>query len=527
MSKGLTRRELMKGALVGAGVLAGLGETDFFPAHAAETPKRGGVWRYARNRTPPGMDAHRSSEFFTCMSAMYDCLIDTVIDPQTYELKLIPGLATEWTPDKTGKRIVFSLRKGVPFHDGSKFNAAVAKWNLDRLRTHPKSYLAPDLKEIDSVEVLNDSTIAVNLKYPSVGLLHALSSARVWAGIVSKAFQEKNGDDELNRKGCGSGPFRYKNWIVDEKVVLERFPDYWKQGADGKSLPYLDGMEENYRPKIDQAVLDLRSGVLDTVHFPPPRDVAKIKEHQDLAYIELPPFEFQDVCCGFNNRKPPFNSLELRRACCYAIDRARFVKITGFGVSRPHMYPYTEMGVVGWSPKEWPDYTYNPQKAKELVKTAYPKGVTVNVLVISREPDTTYGELLKAMWEAVGIKTELKTMERLEWISNMKKDNFEIGFWQAATFPGGFVRDRLTTKSPGNWSNVSHPQVDQLVDQASETFDEPKRHQLMKEALRIVYDQAFLTCATALTHAVGTHKKVRGIRAYWRTLVAGEVWLGG
>jgi len=521
----MTRREFVKGTIVGAGALAGLAGTSLFFAQAAEPIKRGGIWRHARNRTTPGLDAHRVSEFFTCMNAMYDSLIDTLIDPKTNELKLVPGLATEWQTDKSSKRITFTLRKGVVFHDGSKFNAAVAKWNLDRVRTHPKSYLAPDLKEIESVEVLNDQTIAINLKYPSAALLYALSSARVWAGMVSKSFQEKHGEDELGRKGCGTGAFRYKNWIVDEKVVLERFPDYWKQGVDGKPLPYLDGMEENYRPKIDQAVLDLRSGSLDTVHFPAPRDVSKIKEHPDLVYLELPPFEFQDVCCGFNSRKGPFTSLELRRACCYGIDRARFVKITGFGISRPHMYPYIREGLLGWSPKDWLDYSYNPQKAKELVKAAYPKGVTVNVLVIAREPDTTYGELLKAMWEAVGIKTELKTMERLEWIKNMKKDNYEIGFWQGATFPGQLIRDRLTTKAPGNWANLSVPQVDQLMDEHAKTFNEAKRHELMKEALKIVYDQALLTCATALTQAVGTHKRVKGVRTYFRTLVASEVWM--
>ena len=471
------------------------------------------------------MDAHRSSEFFTCMNAMYDCLVDVAIDPKTYELKLVPGLATDWQVDKTSKRLTFNLRKGVEFHDGSKFNAAAAKWSLDRVRSHPKSYLAPDLKEIDSVEVLNDYSIAVNLKYPSAGLIYALSSARVWAGMVSKTFQEKHGDDELNRKGCGTGPFRYKNWIVDEKVVLERFPDYWKKGADGKALPYLDGMEEHYRPKIDQAVLDLRSGGLDTVHYPPPRDVSKIKEHPDLAYVELPPFEYQDVCCGFNTRKGPFTSLELRRACCYAIDRARFVKIVGFGVSRPHQYPYIREGMPGWSPKDWPDYSYNPQKAKDLLKTAFPRGVTVNMSVISREPDTTYGELLKAMWEAVGIRTELKATERLEWINNMKKDNFETGFWQGSTFPGGFVRDRIYTKSPPNWSNLSNPDVDRLLDEDAKTLDPAKRHELMKEAFKIVFDQALLTSATALTQAVGTHKRVKGIRTYWRTLAAAEVWM--
>jgi peptide/nickel transport system substrate-binding protein len=525
MSAGLTRREFVKGTLVGAGALAVLGGASFFSAQAAEPVKRGGVWRYARNRTVPSMDGHRVSEYFTCITALYDCLLDVKIDPKTNEAKLVPGLATEWRWDKDHKRVTFTLRKGVVFHDGSKFDAHVAKWNLDRVRSDPKSFLAPDLKEIDSVEVLNENTIAANLKYPSGGLLYNLSAARGWAGMVSKAFQEKNGDDELGRKSCGSGPFRLKSWLVDEKVALERFPDYWKPGVDDKPLPYLDGMEEHYRPKIDQAVLDLRSGVLDSVHFPPPREVSRIKENPDLIYLELPPFEYQDVCCGFNTRKGPFTSLELRRACCYAIDRARFVKIVGFGISRPHMYPYIREGLPGWAPKEWPDYTYNLQKARELVKAAYPKGVMVNVLVIARDPDTTYGELLKAMWEAAGMKVELKTIERLEWINNLRKDNFEIGFWQASTFPGSFNRVALMTKFPSNWANLSHPQVDRLLDEHSKTLDEAKQHQLMKDALKIVYDQALLTSATALTHAVGTHKRVKGLRCYWRTLVAGEVWM--
>lgn len=524
MSTGLTRRDFVKGTIAGTAALS-LAGSPFYSAWAAEPIKRGGVWRYARNRTTPSLDAHRVSETFTCIGGMYDCIVDVLIDPKTSEFKLVPGLATEWRMEQNNRRLIFTIRKGVLFHDGSKLDAATAKWNIDRLRLHPKSFLAQDLKEIESVDVLNDQTIAVNLRAPSAGLVYTLSTARAQGGFVSKSFQEKNGDDELARRGCGTGAFRYKNWIVDEKVVLERFPDYWKQGADGKALPYLDGMEEHYRPKIDQAVLDLRSGGLDTVHFPPPREVARIRDHADLNYLELPPFEYHDVCCGFNPRKGPFTSLDLRRACCYAIDRGRFAKITGFGVSRPHQYPYITQGQPGWSPKEWPDYNYNPQKAKELVKAAYPGGVTVHVSVISREPDTTYGELLKAMWDAVGIKTELKATERLEWIKNMKKDDFEIGFWQASTNIGGFNRFRLASKEPGNWSNISVPQIDKILDEHNEASGEAKRHELMKNALKIVYDQALITSATALTQAVGTHKRVKGLRTNWRTLVASEVWL--
>ena len=256
--------------------------------------------------------------------------------------------------NKNNKRLIFTLRNGVRFHDGSRFGAAVAKWNIDRLRSHPKSFLAADLKEIESVDVLNEQTIAVNMKFPSAGLVYTLSAASGQAGFVSKSFQEKNGDDELARKGCGTGAFRLKNWIVDEKVVLERFPDYWKKGADGKALPYLDGIEEHYRPKIEQAVLDLRAGGLDTVHFPPPRTVSQIRENPDLLYIEMPPFELQDGTCWFNSRKGPCASLELRRACCYGIDRVRFAKITGFGITRPHQYPFITRGQTAGRRKTGP-----------------------------------------------------------------------------------------------------------------------------------------------------------------------------
>jgi peptide/nickel transport system substrate-binding protein len=523
MVRGLTRREFVKGALIGAAALSCA--TNPFSANAAETIKRGGVWRYARNRTIPSLDAHRVSETFDCIAGQYDYLVGSYIDPKTLEFKLVPGLATEWVIENNNKRLVFTLRKGVLFHDGSKLDAVAAKWNIDRMRSHPKSFIAPDLKEIDSVDVLNDNSIAINLKYPSAGLIYTLTAGRGQGGFVSKSFQEKHGDDELARKGCGSGPFRYKEWVVDEKVVLERFPDYWAQGTDGKALPYLDGIEEHYRPKIDQAVLDLRSGGLDTVRYPSPRDVAKIREASDLEYVEFPPFEYHDVCCGFNPRKGPFTSLELRRACCYAIDRARFAKIVGFGVARPHMYPYIAEGQSGWAPKEWTDYTYNPGKAKELAKVAYPNGVSVKVSVISREPDITYGELLKAMWEAVGIKTELKMTERLEWINSMKKDEFEIGFWQGSTNIGSFNRFRLGSNQPGNWSNVSDPQIDKILDEHNETASEAKRGELMSQALKIVYDHAILTSAMALTHAVGTHKRVKGLRSTWRGLVPAEVWL--
>jgi ABC-type transport system substrate-binding protein len=81
------------------------------------------------------------------------------------------------------------------------------------------------------------------------------------------------------------------------------------------------------------------------------------------------------------------------------------------------------------------------------------------------------------------------------------------------------------TGAPGNWSNFKNPKVDQMLEEHLQTLEPAKQHELMKEILKTVYETAELTCAFAVTQAVGTHKKVKGIRTYWRHIAAGEVWL--
>jgi ABC-type transport system substrate-binding protein len=107
----------------------------------------------------------------------------------------------------------------------------------------------------------------------------------------------------------------------------------------------------------------------------------------------------------------------------------------------------------------------------------------------------------------------------------MRKDNFHAGFWSAASYMGAFIRPKLKSGAPGNWSNFKNAQVDRLLEEHLQTLDRPKQHELMKEILKIVYETAELTSAFAVTQAVGTHKKVKGIRTYWRHIAAGEVWM--
>ncbi len=526
MSHDLTRRQFLKessllaGALAGAAAL-GPGATK---AMAGASIKRGGVWRFARNRTVPNLDVHRISEWFGSIGGMYDCLVDTKIDPKTNELSLVPMLGTQWNYE-TDTRLIFTLRKGVRFHDGSIFDAKVAKWNLDRVRQHPKSYIKSLIKEIDTVEVLDDYTIAIQTTVPVASLLYNLSTGKQWAGMVSKAFHDKHGEDELARKGCGTGPFRYKNWIVDDKVILERFEDYWQQGADDKPLPYLDGLEEHYRPQIDKAVVDLRAGGLDTILNPSARDFKTIETDPSLELVKLPPWEFAHPALGFNARRGPFQSHALRKAALYALDREKMAKIMGFGYYRVHQYPRIVPGQVGWAPEEWPDYSFNLEKAKALAKVDYPNGATVGLFAILREPDITLAQIVKSMWDRAGIQTELKSQERLQWIETMRKDTFDAAFWAASASLGGFFRGYFLSGAPSNWNNFNHPEIDKLLNQMVSTVDRTKRHDIAKEALRMVYETAEVGSAYAVSYTAGQRKGVNGLRAAYQSPMPHEVWL--
>jgi peptide/nickel transport system substrate-binding protein len=526
MSKDLTRRRFLQETSLWAGIIAGLTiiGPDVRKASAGDSIKRGGVWRLANSRTLPNLDVHRVSETFCTIGGMYDCLLDTKIDSKTGELSLVPMLATHWNYEND-TRLVFTLRKGVVFHDGSKFDATVAKWNLDRARQHPKSYIKTLLKEIEDINVIDDYAIAIKTTVPTASLLYNLSTGRQWAGMASKAFHEKYGEDELARKGCGSGPFRYKDWIVDNKVILERFSDYWQLGADGKPLPYLNGLEEHVRPEIDKAVVDLRAGALDTVLQPDARDFKSIEADPNLELVKLPPWETFYPCLGFNARRGPFQNLNLRKAALFALDRERLAKMMGLGHYRVHQYVRISAGQTGWAPETWPDYSYNPEKAKDLIKADFPNGVKVGLFFILREPDATVAQIVKSMWDQVGIKTELVSQERLQWIDSMRKDTFDSAMWTAFQSMGGFFRTYVETGAPANWSNFSHPEIDKLLNQIDATVDPTKRNEIAREALRMMFETAEVGSAYAVPYMVGQRKIVKGLRAAYQSPMPHNVWL--
>src|SRR2546427_8095546 len=166
---------------------------------------------------------------------MYNSLLTLTPPP---ELKIVPDLAKSWEVLDGGKTYVFHLEEGVKFHDGTDFDAQVAKWNVDRiLDPEVKAWVRPYYEDIDQVEAVDTYTLRVRMKEPSGALPIALAGYFRGIPIVSPQAVEKYGED-WKRHPVGTGPFMMQEWIPGKHVVLAKNPHYFKQG-----LPYLEALE--------------------------------------------------------------------------------------------------------------------------------------------------------------------------------------------------------------------------------------------------------------------------------------------
>ncbi len=175
-----TRRAFVTG-MSGAALAALASRTS--TALAQPAIKRGGTLVESINWTYPTLDPHLSSQpFMAGFEAMYNTLVRfELADPKTGEQKVVGDLADSWEqPD--AKTIVFKLRQGVTFHDGSAFDADSAAWNVLRVRDHPKSQWKTQLGVLESAEALNKNTLRLRLKTPSPGFLRSMAYASAWAG---------------------------------------------------------------------------------------------------------------------------------------------------------------------------------------------------------------------------------------------------------------------------------------------------------------------------------------------------------
>ncbi len=529
----IRRRELLRRGLMLAGAVIvaerAPGAAQALAAPSTAAVQRGGEVVQAQAFTYASLDLHLSSY---SLPAGYNMLFEFLLryeltDATALTFALKPGLAESW--EQTDPRtVVFHLRRGVKFHDGSAFTSDVAKWNLERLRDHPKSFGKPYVADIAAIETPDPATLRVRLTGSSGSLPFRLSEANyAQMGMISKAAFDKLGDDGVARTPVGTGPMRFKQWITDDRLVLERNPDYWRNGADGKPLPYIDSFVSRYIPDLTVAVPDLQSGQLMAAENMPVNQLPVLRANPRLKLIEWPWAGPSYFHMGMNIYKPPFNDLKVRQAALYGIDRDGMAKALGFGYAKPRLYPYWAQGMPGFDPG-MPRYEYDPGKVKQLLREAgYANGIETDLLAIQREPETTIGQFAVEMWTKVGIKTKLQSLERLTWINAVRGMNFQAMFSRNTPQQADPVQlsSSLESGAPYNWSGFKDAQIDTLMRAADQTLDAKARSTYYGKALRRLQEQAYLGDGYTVPFNYVVDARLNGLAAQFGVPDFSQVWL--
>jgi peptide/nickel transport system substrate-binding protein len=505
------------------------------PAAAAVSPtaapapavkiKRGGIAKAAKgSEWAPNLDPHQYTGNTMGMDVLFNTLAEGIRDAKTGKWNIVPYAAESWeTPDP--KTMIFKIRKGIIFHDGSTLDAKVVKWNIERMKTHPKSAAKTDFAVIDKVDATDDYTIKLSLKSAPGGLLGRLSdmgSGRR-ASLISQASAEKMGDDHTARNPVGSGPFTFVEWKTGDSMTVKKFDKYWEKGADGQPLPYLDSIV--YRVIIDPTVkiLELRAGSLDLIDEIQAKDLPATKNDPNLELVE---YDWSQVIqyIFFNMNKEPWGkNLKLRQAALYAIDHKSIASTVGLTAGRPAYY-FWDSSVMGYD-ESLPKYDYQPEKAKQLLAEAgFAGGISAMATYFTQGAIPRTAEVTKQMWDTVGIKTTLEVLERTAAVAKFQTGGYEIGLSQRTSSVVDPDDDayRVTTGGVFNFPQWSSKAMDDCMKEGASLLDEAKRAEVYKRCIKIIYDEAAYGQSWMMPRNVVASKKLKG----WEVMRFLEAKLG-
>jgi peptide/nickel transport system substrate-binding protein len=452
-----------------------------------------------------------------------DNIFEGLVEFEAGSTEIKPCLAESWEISEDGTEIVFHLRKGVKFHDGTDFNADAVVFSFERQYNpeHPYyeygqwSSWQSFFSDFDRIEKIDDYTVKAVLKKPNASMMIKFSMWTV--NIVSPTNAEKYKEDAF-RYPCGTGPFKFVEWLKDDHITLEAFEDYWK------GRPELDRLIFRVIENPSARLLALEVGEIHGMEFPNPADFARIEANPELVLMSEPGMNIGYIALNTGYayidenkngvRDPneplektpgyfePLTKKEVRQAINMAIDKESIISDIYMGtalVAKNGMPPF----MLGYN-DDIEDYPYDPERAKELLSEGgYPDGfeVTLYVMPVSRPymfDPPKIGEAIQSYLAAVGIDVNFY---QVDWGTYL--DETEAGKHQMCllgiTGDTGDTDDFMSycyapnAAAMGVASNRAfylNPEVQELIDKALLTYDEEERTEYYKKAQEIIHEDA-------------------------------------
>jgi oligopeptide transport system substrate-binding protein len=461
-------------------------------------PPEAQVLVFNNGSEPETLDLHKMTGVpeHTLALALFEGL--TTHDPKTLEPR--PAAAESWTVSADGRTYTFRLRKDAKWSNGDRVTSADFLFSWERaLKPETAAEYAYQLYYIQNAIAFNKGKLAdfaeVGVKAPDEGtLVVTLENPTPYfldlCGFetlmpVNRGCVEKHGE-KWTRPGnlVGNGPFVLAEWLPRQKIVFTPNPHYWN--AKGvrlrriEALPY-DDLDTAYNMFLDGKVDWLRSGV------PLPK-IDEIKRNPDYyAFPYLGSYFFR-----FNVSKPPFDSVQVRKAFSLAVDRETLCR----DVLKAGQIPAT-----GFAPRDLKPFGYEPvagpgydrKKARELLAEAgYPDGKgfpAVDILFNTNESHKKVSEVLVQMWkENLGVTVGLRNTEWKVYMEEVRKLRYDLARagWIGDYLDANTFLDMFVTGGGNNNTGFSNTEYDDRVDAAKREADPAKRTKILRRVEEIL-----------------------------------------
>ena len=442
------------------------------------------------------------------MNQLYECLVGF-----NAKGELIPLLAEKWDISPDGKTFTFYLRKGVKFHNGEELKADDVIFTFQRA-TGPEgggvrafsSYINPaGLKKID------DYTVAVTTTIPMPATF-LQSLTHVWSAPVSKKAVEQYGKD-YGMNPVGAGRFRVAKILLGDRVIFERFDDYYGEKAKMKTLIMRTIVEASSR------TIELESGAVDLIMDPAATDISRIEANPRLKVIKRSGCRLNML--GFDVTTPPYNDMRVRQALNYAVDRRGIVQVVYRGFAEPAAGPVSS--AIKYSRQETsPIVEADIAKAKGLLKEAgFPNGFKGNILTPDRTDMIRVATVLQENFAKIGVQMEVKVIEWGTFLEVQRTKNHDpyVNTWWGS--PPALDAFFLMTPSfhsgaipPAGQTNrfyYKNPEVDALLDKGASMLDGPEREAVYSKLWDILNGELpWLSIATPYA-MFGASKELEGV----------------
>ncbi|SBW10884.1 putative oligopeptide ABC transporter (Substrate-binding protein) [uncultured Alphaproteobacteria bacterium] len=465
--------------------------------------------RIGLSAEPSALDPHYHN--LVPNNAMAKHAFNTLVE-QDENQRLEPGLATSWkaVDDTTWE---FKLRKGVKFHDGTPFTAKDVMFSLCRVPKVPNSPSAFTIymKAIESMEAPDDTTVVMKTATPYPLLPTDISTIQIVAANTGKV----TGPIVFKKDGCegiesypstedfnsgkamnGTGPFKFKEFVKGDRIVMVRNPDYWGEKAAWDTVTFKPILADGPR------VAALLAGDVDFIENPPSQDLPRLRQDKSVRIVD-----------GLSNRviyialnsgpkvhpgikgadKNPLADPKVRKALSLAIDRKAIDAKIMNGQAEP-AGQLISPGLFGHNPKI-PVDAYDPKGAQKLLAEAgFPKGFEITL----GSPNDRYmndekvTQAVAQYWTRIGVKTNVDAVTASVFFSRRGKQEFAayLAGWGAGTGEASSplkslvaCRDKEKGYGTTNYAEYCNKQMDATLDQALATIDDAKREALLQKAM--------------------------------------------